>query len=65
MTSSLIRIPDRACPWAFGCSRLDHYAINEPDHACIRIIRFVLIGGGQIRVQEMFIDPKFRWELKD
>ena len=49
-------------PSHLTASGWDHYAINEPDHACIRIIRFVLLGGGQIRVQEMFIDQKYRWE---
>ena len=26
--------------------------LAEPEHACIRTIRFVLAGGGQIRVRE-------------
>jgi hypothetical protein len=32
--------------------------LPEPDHACIRIMRFVLLGGGQIRVQEKFAGPE-------
>jgi uncharacterized protein DUF6011 len=47
-------------PTHLSASGWDYYAISEPAQACIRIIRFVLRGGGQIRVQEMFCEPEYR-----
>ena len=39
-----------ACDWMLW--------LNDPKHECIRVMRFVLIGGGQIKVQERFYaDP--------
>ena len=48
-------------PTHLTASGWDWYALGgEPDHACIRTIRFVLLGGGQIRYQEKFCDLEYR-----
>jgi hypothetical protein len=48
-------------PHYINCCDWDHFGIlREPEQACVRIMRFVLLGGGQIRVQEKFSAPGHR-----